>query len=219
MMTLDEKRENLNLSGEIFQSSFISDRLDSLEIPVEWLSSNPNPKVIHLLSNPFLFPESALVTYLRAINFSNMSRSFEASVTMLRLVTQMASVDPLPDAGGLLPRLRKAVTHYLVLEVRRDNLLTDALNQLWRKEKRELTRPLKVRMGMDEGEEGVDHGGVQQEFFRMAMAEALDPGYGIPAQSSQFPAFSDMASRPLHDRPPNTPHLVPSNPPRALIQI
>jgi Amino-terminal Zinc-binding domain of ubiquitin ligase E3A len=175
----DERRESLGLSEEIFQSPFISDRLDSLEIPVEWLSSNPSNKVVHLLSNPFLFPHPALVTYLRAINFSNMSRSFEASMTMLRLVTQMAFVDPLPGAGGLLPRLQKAVSHYLVLEVRRDNLLTDALDQLWRREKRELMRPLKVRMGMDEGEEGVDHGGVQQEFFRIAMTEALAPEYGI----------------------------------------
>ncbi|KAI9768386.1 MAG: hypothetical protein M1839_004123 [Geoglossum umbratile] len=179
LSSLYENREPLGLSEEIFQSPFISDRLDSLEIPVEWLSSNPSSKVIHLLSNPFLFPQSALVTYLRAINFSNMSRSFEASMTMYRLVTQMAFADPIPEAGGLMPRLQKAVSHYLVLDVRRDNLLTDALNQLWRREKRELMRPLKVRMGMDEGEEGVDHGGVQQEFFRMAMAEALAPEYGL----------------------------------------
>ncbi|KAH0566145.1 hypothetical protein GP486_000448 [Trichoglossum hirsutum] len=178
LSSLYEKRDRLGLLPEIFQAPFISDRLDSLEIPVEWLSSNPNSKVLHLLSNPFLFPQSALVTYLRAINFSNMSRSFEASMTMLRLVTQMAFVDPLPDAGGLLPRLQKAVSHYLVLEVRRDNLLVDALNQLWRKERRELMRPLKVRMGMDEGEEGVDHGGVQQEFFRIAMIEAFSSEYG-----------------------------------------
>ncbi|KAI9769154.1 MAG: hypothetical protein M1840_004505 [Geoglossum simile] len=179
LSSLYERRKPLGLPEEIFQSPFISDRLDSLEIPVEWLSSNPSNKVIHLLSNPFLFPQSTLVTYLRAINFSNMSRSFEASMTMLRLVTQMASADPLPGAGGLLPRLQKAVSHYLVLEVRRDNLLTDALNQLWRREKRELMRPLKVRMGMDEGEEGVDHGGVQQEFFRIAMTEALAPEHGL----------------------------------------
>ena len=70
------------------------------------------------------------------------------------------------------------MTNNLVLEIRRDNILTDALNQLWRREKRELLRPLKVRMGMDEGEEGVDLGGVQQEFFRIAIGEALNPDYG-----------------------------------------
>jgi hypothetical protein len=40
-------------------------------------------------------------------------------------------------------------------------------------------------MGMDEGEEGLDHGGVQQEFFRLLMAEALDPLYGMFTMDSR----------------------------------
>ena len=46
-------------------------------------------------------------------------------------------------------------------------------------------RPLKVRMGMDEGEEGVDHGGVQQEFFRIAFGQALNPDYGLSPNSNE----------------------------------
>ncbi|KAL8940764.1 MAG: hypothetical protein Q9216_002644 [Gyalolechia sp. 2 TL-2023] len=34
-------------------------------------------------------------------------------------------------------------------------------------------------MGMDEGEEGVDHGGVQQEFFRIAISKVMNPDYGM----------------------------------------
>ena len=79
----------------------------------------------------------------------------------------------------LLDRLQVSTTQFLVLEIRRDNILRDALNQLWRRQKRELVRPLKVRMGMDEGEEGFDLGGVQQEFFRLAIADALDPIHGL----------------------------------------
>lgn len=79
----------------------------------------------------------------------------------------------------LLSQMKTSMSTYLVLMVRRDNVLTDALNQLWRRERRELMRPLKVQMGMDEGEEGLDHGGVQQEFFRVLMAEALNPSYGM----------------------------------------
>lgn len=75
-------------------------------------------------------------------------------------------------------RLKESKNLYLVLEIHREDVLTDAMNQLWRRHKRELLRPLKVRLGEDEGEEGVDLGGVQQEFFRMAIAEALDPKYG-----------------------------------------
>jgi hypothetical protein len=40
-------------------------------------------------------------------------------------------------------------------------------------------RPLRVRIGKDEGEDGLDHGGVQQEFFRLSFAEAFRPDYGM----------------------------------------
>lgn len=66
-----------------------------------------------------------------------------------------------------------------MLEIRRDRVLQDAFDQLWRREVRELLRPFKVKLGEDLGEEGVDLGGVQQEFFRLAIAEALDPKYGM----------------------------------------
>jgi hypothetical protein len=74
--------------------------------------------------------------------------------------------------------LRTASSKYLVLEIGRQNVARDAFDQLWRREKRELLRPLKVHLGENAGEEGFDSGGVQQEFFRLAIAECLDPGYG-----------------------------------------
>jgi hypothetical protein len=128
-------------------------------------------------------------------------------MTMLRLVGQMSPADPLPNAGTLLSRLQKALSHYLVLEVRRDNLLVDALNQLWRRERRELMRPLKVRMGMDEGEEGVDHGGVQQEFFRMAMGEAFSPEYGTLTLTA-LRTHRLTPTRSIHNGPPDKNLLV-----------
>ena len=179
LMYKDRKR--LGLEPEDFHTSFLSERLDPMEMPVEWLGALSNNKTTHLLSYSFLFPPSALVIYFRALNYSTMSKSFEAAMTATRHVTQTAfsGTTPINDDVTLLRRLRTSMSTYLVLMVRRDNVLTDALNQLWRREKRELMRPLKVQMGMDEGEEGVDHGGVQQEFFRVVFAEALSPTYGM----------------------------------------
>ncbi|KAI9835868.1 MAG: hypothetical protein M1819_001766 [Sarea resinae] len=175
--------ESLELPPEIFHTPFLSDRLDPMETPVEWIAQKSSANMVHLLSYSFLFPPSALVTYFRAINFSNMSKAFETSMTTGRLVAQMLHMafrnDPFHSDHRLFDRMKTAMSTYLVLEVRRDTVLTDALNQLWRREKRELMRPLKVRMGMEEGEEGVDHGGVQQEFFRLAISEALNPEYGL----------------------------------------
>lgn len=97
-----------------------------------------------------------------------------------RLAMQMTSLDSVTGRGQirLHDRLEIATDCYFVLNIRREDALTDAMNQLWRRQRRELMRPLKVRMGMLEGEEGLDHGGVQQEFFRVVIAEALDRKYG-----------------------------------------
>jgi hypothetical protein len=174
-------RVKLSLQPEDFHTPFLSERLDPMEMPVEWLGILPNNRSMHLLSYPFMFPPSALVLYFRALNYSTMSKFYENAMTASRHVTQTAfsCTIPIEDDVSLLARLKTSISTYLVLVIRRDNVLVDALNQLWRRERRELLRPLKVQMGMDEGEEGVDHGGVQQEFFRVAMAEAMNPSYGM----------------------------------------
>ncbi|KAL4886949.1 hypothetical protein BJY04DRAFT_176895 [Aspergillus karnatakaensis] len=180
LSVLYRERNRLGLAAEDFHTPFLSERLDPLEMPVQWMARVPSNKTLHLLSYSFLFPPSSLVIYFRALNYSAMSKYYEAAMTTTRHVTQTAfGAIEIQDDVGLLARMKTSMTTYLVLVIRRDSILTDALNQIWRRERRELMRPLKVQMGMDEGEEGLDHGGVQQEFFRLLMAEALDPSYGM----------------------------------------
>ena len=177
---IDQRHVSLGLQPEYFYTSAIADRLDAMEAPAEWLASSPNPKTVRVLSFPFLFPPKTLVTYFRALNYAKMSSIVEGAMTLENLITRMMIVDPdraLRD-WKLRDRLKTALSSHFVLEVRRDKILTDALDQLWRRERRELLRPLKVRIGTEEGEQGVDHGGVQQEFFRVAIAEALSADYG-----------------------------------------
>jgi hypothetical protein len=152
--------------------------MDFVEICKDWLNFTMSPRTGHLLSFPWLFPEGAIVTCFRAINFITMFKSFEKSVMMTGLISRMSVFVNGPQKQ-LFDRLHVPASTFLVLEIRRDNILRDALNQLWRRQKRELHKPLKVRMGMQEGEEGVDMGGVQQEFFRLAIADALDPAHGL----------------------------------------
>lgn len=196
----DAHHEELGLSPETFHTPFLSERLDPMDMPVEWLADTASSKSLHLLSYSFLFPPSALVTYFRALNFASMSKAYEAAMTTSRLVLHLAFAGDQND-GRLCTRLKTAMSTNLVIEVRRDNVLRDALNQLWRRERRELMRPLKVRMGMDEGEEGVDHGGVQQEFFRMAIGEALNPDYGMafPPKNSSDRHLSLSVDRLVHN--------------------
>lgn len=164
-----------------FVTSILAQRLDTMAMPPEWADSEEKSNSVHLLSFPFMFSQTTLITYFRAINYAAMYKAFHKSTVAGRLARDMTFTQNESGPGSLRANdsLRIAQTGYLVLEVRRDNVLTDAMDQLWRRQPRELMRPLKVVMGAQEGEEGDDHGGVQQEFFRVIITEALDPDYGM----------------------------------------
>ncbi|KAI7828467.1 hypothetical protein BX661DRAFT_182149 [Kickxella alabastrina] len=78
---------------------------------------------------------------------------------------------------------------YLVLEVRRDSLVRDTLYQLDLKLSQDLRKQLKVRFV---GEEGVDEGGVQKEFFQLIVRDVFAAKYGIfrANDESQYHWFS-----------------------------
>ncbi|KAJ8121422.1 hypothetical protein ONZ43_g2120 [Nemania bipapillata] len=176
------KRQALLLGDVHFRFEFFGDRLDSVDMPVSWLSFTSTRQKTHLLDFPFIFKPASLVTYFRAINFSMMSHSYEEATSLqlrIRMITEPGSlVTEAHQRSALEDLLRTPASKFLILNIRRDEILTDAFDQLWRREERELMRPLKIHLGEDSGEEGYDYGGVQQEFFRLAIAEALDPDHG-----------------------------------------
>ncbi|KAK5653377.1 hypothetical protein OQA88_9069 [Cercophora sp. LCS_1] len=175
-----KKRQDLLLPDSQFRSEYFADRLDPVQIPVAWLSHDSTRQKLHLLDFPYIFSPSTLVSYFRSINFSRMSRSFEESTSLQERIEMIASRSSLSHHHKevLTERLKTAAAKYLILDIKREGVLRDAFDQLWRREERELLRPLKVHLGETNGEEGFDSGGVQQEFFRMAIAEALNPKYG-----------------------------------------
>ncbi|KAL2019181.1 hypothetical protein VTK56DRAFT_9981 [Thermocarpiscus australiensis] len=175
-----KKRDELLLGDAQFRSDYFAERLDTVQMPVSWVSHVSTRQRLHLLDFPYLFSPSTLVSYFRSINFSRMSRSFEEATSLQDRIDVIASRSSLTHHHKevLTERLRAAATKYLVLDIQRGSVLRDAFDQLWRREERELLRPLKVHLGESSGEEGFDSGGVQQEFFRMAIAEALNPDYG-----------------------------------------
>lgn len=111
-----------------------------------------------------------------------MSRSFEESSSLQTRISAIVATDSLVtdlhQKGVLQDMLKVASAKFLILDIGRKTVLQDAFDQLWRRQERELLRPLKIHLGEDSGEEGFDSGGVQQEFFRLAIAEALNPEYG-----------------------------------------
>lgn len=189
------------LEPEYFHTPVLSDRFDAKDVPVQWFNAPVSSSSVHFLDHPFLFPPHSLVTYFRAINLSHMSRAYEQSMTIARLISQMSMNTSLlnPHDETLLRRMRIALSTYLLIEVNRSTILTDALNQVFRRELRELQRPLKVRF-VNNGEEGVDHGGVQQEFFIIALREALRAEYGMwnTDERTRMAWFSVCTVEPVH---------------------
>lgn len=65
---------------------------------------------------------------------------------------------------------------YLVLCIRREHIISDTLHQLEQKTIHDLKKQLRVQFV---GEEGVDEGGVQKEFFQLIIRDLFDPKYGM----------------------------------------
>ncbi|KAI1416638.1 hypothetical protein F5Y13DRAFT_154415 [Hypoxylon sp. FL1857] len=177
-----QKRQSLLLGDVHFRAEYFGDRLDPIQMPVAWLSFTSTRQKVHLLDYPYIFSPTSLVSYFRAINFSRMSRSYEEANSLQSRINAIIAPDSLvPEThqkNVLQDLLKVPSAKYLILDISRKNVLPDAFEQLWRRQERELLRPLKVHLGEDSGEEGFDSGGVQQEFFRLAIAEALNPDYG-----------------------------------------
>jgi len=183
LLTIVDKHRKSLLLGDIhFRTEYFAERLDPVSMPLEWLQFESTKRTAHLLDFPYLFNPSTLVTYFRAINYSRMNQAYEVARATSGL---FRSIDPdfklIPDQSArfrLLDRIQTGTACFMVLEISRQNVLEDTFNAIWRREDREIMRPLKIRLGEEGGEEGMDSGGVQQEFFRLAIAQALDPDYG-----------------------------------------
>ncbi|KAF8822143.1 putative E3 ubiquitin-protein ligase [Cardiosporidium cionae] len=73
---------------------------------------------------------------------------------------------------------RMDLNPFLILKVRRDAIIQNTLEQLSERVKNPgcLKKGLKIKF---DGEEGVDEGGVQKEFFQLLIQELFNPDYGM----------------------------------------
>ena len=106
-----------------------------------------------------------------------MNAAADAALARANLFLRVSSID-VPRQMDTMNRTQHEMTRVFVMNIGRESLLEDAMERIWRSSKEELKRPLKVRLGTEQGEEGDDLGGVQQEFFALIFNEALNPDYG-----------------------------------------
>jgi hypothetical protein len=150
--------------------------LDKLDTKVlsSYTDYIPNVNTKHILEFEHLFTNS-ITTYFRALNHTSMFDSYRAAGSSQRVLHFMHGFVLPTLAAYVGRRLPAANNKCLVLELRREHMLEDAFDQLRGRERRELPRPLKIKM---KGEDGVDQGGVAQEFFRLAFKDVFDEDFG-----------------------------------------
>lgn len=162
----------------MFHLPYLNERLDPVNEPANFLNWVDRPNTFHLFQYPCLFPQDYLVAYFRTINFTSMFKQYERTERTTQLQRDLDPFLREPYWISIRRQLSVTLSDYFVLDVRRNNALIDTLDHLWGQEKRLILKPLKVKMGMQEGEVGLDQGGVTYEFFRVVLNEAFQPENG-----------------------------------------
>ncbi|XP_008842859.1 probable E3 ubiquitin-protein ligase HERC3 isoform X2 [Nannospalax galili] len=132
---------------------------------------------VTLCSYPFIFDAQAKTKMLQTD--AELQMQVAVNGANLQNVFMLLTLEPL-----------LARSPFLVLHVRRNNLVGDALRELSIHSDTDLKKPLKV---IFDGEEAVDAGGVTKEFFLLLLKELLNPIYGMFTyyQDSNLLWFSD----------------------------
>lgn len=190
------KSRTLVIPRKEFYSETVSELVDLAEDYVRWSESQNDPTHLELSGLPplptagqeegrfsfctynFLLSEAAKFRILEIESHHTMNKE------SMRSVLSFGSL-PIPvGRRGLVSHMRlppeqMAHLQYLVLGIRRENIVSDAFQQvadLAENHHRELHKPLKV---IFDQEDGVDEGGVRKEFYQVLLDHILSPDYGM----------------------------------------
>jgi hypothetical protein len=132
-----------------------------------------------IFSYPFLLPPPLKRKILHIDAMAQMSSEYEDACVNHTLVAhaQRLLSDSPKMVRNLETSLRSATCPYLLLEITREHLVNDTWQQISRRWA-DLKKPLKVRF-IGGGEEGMDQGGVQKEFFGVLMEQMIHSPSGL----------------------------------------
>nr|XP_054753405.1 probable E3 ubiquitin-protein ligase HECTD2 [Lytechinus pictus] len=144
-----------------------------------------NPPISSLLDFPFLLDPASKVHVLHLDAVVQMRREYQVAILHQARVNQAQKY--LKDGRRFTPNLKDsikaAMCPFLVLEIRRDYLISDTLAQI-RLKKNDLKKPLKIKY-IGGGEQGLDMGGLQKEFFQLISEAVFNPSYGMFVSSEE----------------------------------
>uniref|UniRef100_A0A672LPK0 Probable E3 ubiquitin-protein ligase HERC3 n=1 Tax=Sinocyclocheilus grahami TaxID=75366 RepID=A0A672LPK0_SINGR len=147
----------------------ISRLVDIQEDYLKWFLRKADIGSVTLCAYPFILNAQAKTTVLQTD--AELQMQMAVSGANLHNVFMLLTMEPL-----------LARNPFLVLHVRRNLLVSDALRELTVYNDVDLKKPLKV---IFDGEEAVDAGGVTKEFFLLLLKELMDPIYGMFTQYSE----------------------------------
>ncbi|KAG2224509.1 hypothetical protein INT45_004354 [Circinella minor] len=130
-------------------------------------------------SYPFLLPPPVKRKILQLDAMSQMSAEYEDACVNHTLVVHARRL--LSDAPRMVrnleTNLKSATCPYLLLEIRREHFVEDTFHQVSRQWVN-IKKPLKIKF-VGGGEEGMDQGGVQKEFFNVLFEKLMAPSMGL----------------------------------------
>ncbi|CAB4005436.1 ubiquitin- ligase E3A-like, partial [Paramuricea clavata] len=129
-----------------------------------------------ILDFPFVLEPASKVRIMRIHAMRQMGLEYRDAILYQAKVNQAKKVY---EDGEMTVEdsVKSAMSPFLVLEVRRDHLIEDTLVQVKLKEN-DLKKALKIRY-VGGGEEGLDLGGLQKEFFHIIINDIIQPDYGM----------------------------------------
>ncbi|XP_077295148.1 HECT and RLD domain containing E3 ubiquitin ligase 4 isoform X2 [Arctopsyche grandis] len=153
--------QNKRLSPEAFYLHNLGELVDIKGDYLSWLSDSPGNSQFYLCHYPFLFDALSKTRLLELDQAMQMQQAMSEAATMAihSLLT-----------GGLPP------PQLILLQVSRENIVSDTLTELSHYGPSDLKKPLKVKFHNEEAE---DAGGVRKEFFLLLLREILDPKFGM----------------------------------------
>ncbi|KAL2644003.1 hypothetical protein R1flu_011590 [Riccia fluitans] len=149
---VNEKTQRLSFTS-FYNDAVNNDEFDLKEDFTRW--RNPDRFPFSFCKYPFVYDPSSKSKILQLDANVQMRHEFQDAVLRSIFI------------GATCP--------YLILRVNRENLIRETILQI-QQQSDELKKPLKVQFV---GEEGVDEGGVQKEFFQLVVREVFDPKYGM----------------------------------------
>jgi hypothetical protein len=213
----DDRQYQLNVWSRMFKVPYLNEHIDSVDDPVEFLEWRSQPNALHLLQYPELHPTEYLVRHFRTIHLTSMVAQYDHTQHIQQMLRTLDMILREPYLYMIKHRLKVTLNDYLVLDVSRQAPLKDTLDQLWRQERKMLLKPLKVKLGQEEGEVGLDHGGVTYEFFRVILSEAFAPEYG--KYINIWSQICANISRDVYSRPHDSYDMVSTRISRAVVEV